>query len=363
MKYNVYQPSLTGNEKKYVNECLESTWISSKGRFIKEFEKKFANYIGVKHGTAVCNGTVALHLAGAALGLGNGDEIIVPSFTYIASANPFLQLGCKIVFCDSLKDTWQMDPKDIKAKITSSTKAIVVVHLYGHPCDMDKILKIAHDNNIFVIEDCAEAIGSEYKGKKAGSFGDISCFSFFGNKTITCGEGGMVMCNNDDLHERVEHMKGQGVVNWKEYWHDIAAFNYRMTNIQAAIGLAQLEQIDKFLKQKHQIAQWYQEKISTLPLEIHKENSDVYHSYWMISVLTQDNQTRNALREYLKNNGIETRPLFPCIHQMPIYNRRFLSLSVAENISARGLNLPSYPGLEEQDIDHICSQIARFYAK
>lgn len=363
MKYNVYQPSLTGNEKKYVNECLESTWISSKGRFVNEFEEKFASYVGVKHGTAVCNGTVAIHLAGAALGLGSGDEVIVPSFTYIASANPFLQLGCKVVFCDSEAESWQMSPEDFEAKITSATKAVVVVHLYGHPCNMDRIMKIARRHNLFVIEDCAEAIGSEYKGKKAGSFGDVSCFSFFGNKTITCGEGGMVLCNNDNLHERAKHLKSQGVVSWKEYWHDIPAFNYRMTNIQAAIGLAQLEQVDKFLAKKHQIAQWYQEKLAKFPLEFHKESTDVYHSYWMISVLTENGKTRDSLRAYLKDAGVETRPLFPCVHQMPAYNQRFSEFPIAENISARGLNLPSYPGLEEQDIDHICSQIARFYAK
>lgn len=166
MKYNVYQPSLTGNEKKYVNECLDTTWISSKGHFINDFETAFANFIGVKYGTGVCNGTVALHLAGSALGLGQGDEVIVPSFTYIASANPFLQLGCKVVFCDSKRDSWQMDCDDIRRKITKNTKAIVVVHLYGHPCNMEEILQIAKEHSLLVIEDCAEAIASAFQGKK-----------------------------------------------------------------------------------------------------------------------------------------------------------------------------------------------------
>lgn len=241
MNYPVYQPSLTGNEKRYVNECLDTAWISCKGHFVTDFENAFADFIGVKHGTGVCNGTVAIHLAASALGLSAGDEVICPSFTYIASANPFEQLGCKVVFCDSLHDSWQMDPADVERKITSKTKALMVVHLYGHPADMDSLSALAKKHHLFLIEDCAEAIGTRYKGKCVGSFGDIACFSFFGNKTITCGEGGMVVCNNDELFERAKHLKGQGVVSWREYWHDVSAYNYRMTNIQAAIGLAQFE--------------------------------------------------------------------------------------------------------------------------
>ena len=363
MKYNVYQPSLTGNEKKYVNECLDTTWISSKGHFIKDFETAFANYIGVNYATAVCNGTVALHLAGSALGLGEGDEIIVPSFTYIASANPFQQLGCKVVFCDSKKDTWQMDCEDIKRKITPKTKALVVVHLYGHPCDMNEIMHTAKKHNLLVIEDCAEAIGSAFAGKKVGSFGDIACFSFFGNKTITCGEGGMVLCNDKILDERVKHLKGQGVVSYREYWHDVPAYNYRMTNIQAAIGLAQFEQIDKFLSQKNQIAKWYKEELKNTPLIFHEPIGDVKHSYWMVSVLAQNEKERQELRNYLQENGIETRPTFPCVHLMPAYNQRYIKLPNAENISERGINLPSYPALTQEDVKYICSNIKHYYER
>lgn len=362
MKYSVYQPSLTGNEKKYVNECLDSTWISSKGHFINDFERAFASYIGVDFATGVCNGTVALHLAGSALGLGGGDEVIVPSFTYIASANPFLQLGCKIVFCDSLKSTWQMDYDDIRRKITPKTRAIVVVHLYGHPCDMDEIMKIAKEHNLFVIEDCAEAIGSEYKGKKVGSFGDIACFSFFGNKTITCGEGGMVLCNDKELDYRIKHLKGQGVVSYREYWHDISAYNYRMTNIQAAIGLAQFEQINKFVEKKIKLASWYKEGLKDTPLIFHDCASNVKHSYWMVSVLARNQQEQQDLRKYLLENGIETRPTFPCIHQMPVYNQKYIKLPIAEDISARGINLPSYPALEQNDISYITESIKDYFS-
>ena len=254
IKYYVYQPNLSGNEKKYVNVCIDTTWISSKGRFVSEFENKFSEYIGVKHATGVCNGTVAIHLALVALGISAGDEVICPTFTYIASANPIVQVGAKVVFCDSYKDSWQMDCEDLESKITEKTKAIMVVHLYGHPCDMDKIMSIAKKYNLFVIEDCAEAIGSEYKGKKVGSFGDVACFSFFGNKTITCGEGGMVLTNSNYLYERLTHLKGQGLAKYREYWHDVIGFNYRMTNIQAAIGLAQFEQIESFIDKKIQIS-------------------------------------------------------------------------------------------------------------
>ena len=360
-KYPVYQPSLTGNEKNYVDECLDSTWISSKGKFVNEFEKNFSHYIGVKNGTGVCNGTVAIHLALVALGLGEGDEVIVPTFTYIASANPILQVGAKPVFVDSKSDSWQVDPEDIKAKITPKTKALMVVHLYGHPCDMDEIMKIAKEHNLFVIEDCAEAIGSEYKGKKVGSFGDVACFSFFGNKTITCGEGGMVLTNSDYLYGRLVHFKGQGLAKYREYWHDTMGYNYRMTNIQAAIGLAQFEQIDKFIEKKQKLADWYKEKLKNLPIKFHDAIGNVKHTYWMCSILVASEEEREALRNYLKEQGIETRPTFYPIHTMPIYAQKYERHEVAEDIALRGINLPSYPALEEKDIDYICDKIEEFY--
>jgi len=186
IKIPVYQPSLTGNEIKYVNECLDSTWISSKGEFVTKFENKFADYTGVKYATTVSNGTVAIHLALVAIGIGPGDEVIAPTLTYIASINPITYTGATPIFVDSIKKTWQMDPDDVEKKITSKTKAIMVVHLYGHPCEMNKLVAIAKKNNLFIVEDCAEAFGALYKGKHVGTFGDISTFSFFGNKTFSC---------------------------------------------------------------------------------------------------------------------------------------------------------------------------------
>lgn len=361
MKYNVYKPSLTGNEKKYVNECIDTSWISSKGHFVSDFENEFSKYIGCNYATAVCNGTVAIQVAIKALGITSNDEVICPTYTYIASANPILETGAKVVFVDSLKSTWQMDPDDIEKKITAKTKAIMVVHLYGHPCDMNEILKIAKKHDLFIIEDCAEAIGSEYKNQKVGSFGDIACFSFFGNKTITCGEGGMLLTNNAYLHERIQKIKGQGLAKYREYWHDTLGFNYRMTNIQAAIGLAQFEQIEKFINQKRNIANWYKKYLSNVQVEFHNESEQVKHTYWMNSILVESQQTRENLREFLKNNGIETRPTFYPLHTMPIYSNTYEKHPVSEDIALRGINLPSYPELKEEDIKYICEVIKKYY--
>ena len=263
----VYQPELSGNEKKYVNECLDTNWISAKGRFVKDFEKGIAEYLGVNHAVSVSNGTVALHLALMTLGIGEGDEVILPSLTYVASANAVTYTGATPVFADSLYESWQIDPADVERKITDKTKAIMVVHLYGQPCDMDAIMKIAKAHNLYVIEDCAEAFGSKYKGRCVGGFGDISAFSFYGNKTITTGEGGMVVTNDKALAERAAHIKDQGMSLEREYWHDIIGYNYRMTNICAAIGLAQLEQADDFIARKIQVADWYKTYLKDTPVE------------------------------------------------------------------------------------------------
>lgn len=363
IKIPIYQPKLAGNEKKYVLECLESTWISSKGKFIKEFEQKFANYLGVQHATTVSNGTVALHLALVALGIGPGDEVLVPSLTYIASVNAITYTGAKPVFIDSLETTWQMDPKDLKRKITPKTKSILVVHLYGHPCEMDEIMEIAKSNRLFVIEDCAESFGSKYKGQHTGTFGDIATFSFFGNKTITTGEGGMVVTNDETLYDRALHFKGQGLAKHREYWHDVVGFNYRMTNICAAIGLAQLEKADEIILEKRGVAENYISHLSKLPLDYHKEFGEVYHSYWMFSVLAKDNNTRDKLRKYLFENGIETRPTFYPIHTMPMYSAKFKKLPVAESIGWRGINLPSWPGLNIDEINFIVNNICHFFGE
>ncbi len=359
-KIPVYQPSLNGNEKKYVNECIDSTWISSKGKFVSQFETAFANYIDIKHATTVSNGTVAIHLALLALGIGKDDEVIVPTLTYIASVNSITYTGATPVFVDSLIETWQIDPSDIIKKITPKTKAIMAVHLYGHPCDMDSLVAICKEYNLFLIEDCAEAIGTMYKGKHVGTFGDISTFSFFGNKTITTGEGGMVVTNDETLHDRSMHFKGQGLAKHRQYWHDVIGYNYRMTNICAAIGLAQLEQVELFLDQKRAIAKLYKENINNPIITFHDEIGDVVHSYWMFSILVNNSSKRDELRDFLELHGIETRPVFFPVHTMPMYSSKFQKYEVAELIGWRGINLPSFPLLNKEDIIYITNLINQF---
>ena len=356
----IYQPTLSGNERTYVLECIDSTWISSKGRFIREFEGRFADFVSVRHAATVCNGTVALHLALIALGIGPGDEVIVPTLTYVASVNAITYTGAKPVFVDSLLDTWQMDPSDVRQKITTKTRAILAVHLYGHPCDMDALQAVASDAGVAIVEDCAEAIGTLYRGRHVGTFGDLGTFSFYGNKTITTGEGGMVVTNDETLHERLVHFRGQGLAAHREYWHDVVGYNYRMTNICAALGVAQLEGVEAILERKRRIAELYLRELSGLGLTLHCESEGSRHSYWMCSMLVADPSARDPMRTHLANAGIETRPVFYPVHTMPMYAERFQSLPVAESIGWRGINLPSWPGLSDDQVRFICAHIRDF---
>lgn len=357
----VYQPDLSGNERKYVNECLDTSWISSRGRFVGEFEQRFAQRVSVKHAASVCNGTVALHLALLALGIGPGDEVIVPTLTYIASVNAITYTGATPVFADSDPHSWQIDPQDVARHVTPRTKAIMPVHLYGQSCDMDALMAIAKTHRLFIVEDCAEAFGTLYKGQHVGTFGDISTFSFFGNKTITTGEGGMVVTNDKTLAERARHYKGQGLAAHREYWHDVVGYNYRMTNIAAAIGLAQLERAEEFIGRKRALAEQYRTSLSGLPVTLQAEQPETVHSYWMVSMLVEKAEHRDRLRAHLAQQGIETRPLFFPVHTMPMYARTYRRHPVAEDLAWRGINLPSWPGLSQEQIQLIASTIASYY--
>lgn len=356
-KIPVYQPHLAGNEKKYVNECLDTGWISWKGDYITRFETEFAKYIGIDYATGVCNGTVALHLALLALGIGPGDEVIVPTLTYIASVNAITYTGATPIFADSLADTWQLDPDDVRRHINDKTRAILAVHLYGHPCEMIALRDIADQHRLFLIEDCAEAIGSLYQNRHVGTFGDVATFSFYANKTLTTGEGGMVVTNDQTIFERVVRFKGQGLAKYREYWHDIVGYNYRMTNICGAIGLAQLEQVQSILDKKRKIADLYCQLLQDTKFTVHPEVGDVYHSYWMVCILVAQGNQREPLREHLAKAGIETRPVFYPVHTMPMYSQKYQRHKVAEDIGWRGINLPSYPDLLEKDIKYICDNI------
>ena len=356
----IYRPTLGGREREYVNDCLDSGWISSKGPYLARFEEGFARAVGVGHAAGVCNGTAALHVALVALGLGPGAEVIVPTLTYVATVNAITYTGATPVFVDALPDTWQMDPADVERKLTPRTRAILAVHLYGHPCAMDPLCALAGRHGLFLVEDCAEAIGTRYRGRPVGGFGAVGTFSFYGNKTITTGEGGMVVCNDRALHERVVHYKGQGLVPGREYWHDVIGFNYRMTNLCAALGLAQLEQLEGFCARKRELAGRYRRNLAGSTATLHGEAPDCTHSYWMCSILVPDPALRDPLRADLGAAGIETRPLFHPAHTLPIHARPGEQHPVAEDLGRRGLNLPSWPGLEDAQVDAISERILGF---
>ncbi|USK78064.1 DegT/DnrJ/EryC1/StrS family aminotransferase [Peribacillus frigoritolerans] len=355
-------PQFNGNEKKYVLDCIDSTWISSNGKYINEFEKKFAEFCGTKYGITCANGTVALHLALLAHNVGPGDEVIVPTLTYIATANAVTYCGGRPVFVDSEPQTWNIDPNRIEEKITKKTKGIIVVHLYGHPVDMDPIMVLAKKYSLFVIEDAAEAHGAKYKNQTSGSIGDTGCFSFFGNKLMTTGEGGMITTNDNELNQKMRLLRGQGMDPNKRYWFPIVGYNYRMTNVQAAIGLGQLEKITFHLKKRREIVRLYNKHFQNhLDLiEVPIEKSWAQHSFWMFSILLKADVkvTRDSLIELLEHDGIETRPLFYPMHVLPPYKETSSSFPIAEDIAMRGLNLPTHSMLTEENIRYIVERVA-----
>ena len=354
----VYQPWITETEKRNVLECLESSWISSKGRFISEFETRFAAAIGVRHAAAVSNGTVAMHLAMLALEIGPGDEVIVPTFTYIASVNPVLYVGATPVFVDSEPEAWQIDPAKVEAAITPRTRAIVVAHLYGHPADMHRLQAIARRHGVHLIEDCAEALGARIGGVHTGSWADISAFSFFGNKTITTGEGGMVATSDPALDDRVRRLKGQGLAANRTYWHDLVGHNFRMTNICAAIGCAQLERLDRILAEKRRVADGYRRAFAGGPVRFHDSISEeMEHGFWMCSILVPRASQRDPLMAALAARGIETRPGFYPVHTMPMYTRFPGRFPVAEDLAARVINLPSWPMLTDDQVAAVAGRV------
>jgi perosamine synthetase len=358
----VAAPALVGREREYVLDCIDSTWISSSGRYIDRFEAAFAEFCGVRHAVSCCNGTVAVHLALLAHGVGPGDEVIVPTLTYVASANPVVYCGGKPVFVDAEPRTWNMDPDRIAEAITARTCGIVVVHLYGHPVDMDPILELAEHHGLWVIEDAAEAHGATYRGRTVGSMGSLATFSFYGNKIITTGEGGMVVCDDDRLAKRVRQLHGQGQDPERRYWFPMVGFNYRMTNIEAAIGLAQLERLDWHLARRREIASWYREELAGEEgIELSPEEPWAQSAFWiMCAVLDRDRfgQRDEAMR-VLDEAGIETRPFFYPMHTLPMYEQDNESkeFPVADDLASRGLNLPSSATLAREDVARVCAAL------
>jgi len=354
------------DEKKYLAKCIDSGWVSSEGFFVKEFEKKFSFYIGKKYGVAVSSGTAALEVAVGAIGTRPGDEIILPTFTIVSCLNAILTYGGKPVFVDSEPETWNINPDKIEEKITKKTKAIMVVHIYGHPCDMDKIMKIAKKHSLLVIEDAAEAHGAEFNGKKCGSFGDISCFSFYANKIINTGEGGMILTDNEKYKEKAETLRNLGFIKEKRFYHEILARNYRITNLQAGIGVAQLRNIGKLVKIKRENAKKYAEKLKEvkgiqLPIEKHWAKS----VFWMYGIVLDEKTGLNAevFAQKLNEKGINTRPFFYPLHLQPVLASFKIKPNgkypIAERIAKQGLYLPSGLGLKNWQIEKVCNAVKK----
>jgi perosamine synthetase len=361
----VNEPLLDGNEKKYLMECIDTGWISSEGPFIKQFEEKFAARVGRKHGIAVCNGTAALDAAVEVLGIGPGDEVIMPAFTIISCIGQLIRSGAKPVLIDSDPVSWNMDVSQIEAKITERTKAIMVVHIFGLPVDMDPVLDIARRHGLKVLEDAAQMHGQSYKGRPCGSFGDISTFSFYPNKHITTGEGGMIVTNGDQLAGDCRSLRNLCFQPHKRFVHERLGWNLRMTNMQAALGLAQLERIDEFVQRKRRMGARYSALLNGLPgVQLPLARTDYAENiYWVYGLVLDDAlgfDAEEAMRR-LAAEGIGTRPFFCPMHQQPVLKRMGLfeneSYPVAERMYRQGFYIPSGMALSDEQIEQSASAV------
>ncbi len=363
----VNEPLLDGNEKKYLCECIDTGWISSEGPFVKQFEEKMGQTVNRKHGIAVTNGTAALELAVQALNIKKGDEVILPTFTIISCAEAVTRTGAKPVLVDCDNRTFNMCAEDIEKKITPATKAILVVHIYGLPVDMDPVLELAKKHGLYVIEDAAEMHGQTYKGRPCGSFGDISIFSFYPNKHVTTGEGGMLVCDDDALAERCRSLRNLCFQKSKRYVHEELSGNYRFTNLQAAVGLAQVERLAEFVERKRRMGKIYTEMLSdvkgiTLPVV---ETEYAKNIYWVYGIVLDDdlNMDNEMLQKKLGEEGIGTRTFFWCMHEQPVYKKMGLFMGetypVAERLARRGLYIPSGLALTEEQMEKVVGSVKK----
>ena len=354
----IYEPSLEGNERKYLLDCIDTVWISSQGKYIRDFELQLASYHDMQYGIATSNCTTALHLAILALGLGEGDEIICPNLTFIAPANMILLSNAKLVLVDIESDTLAMSPSLIEKSITPKTKAIIVVHQFGHAAPMDEIMDIAKRYDLKVIEDNAESIGGRYKGKLLGTFGDLSCFSFFGNKIITSGEGGAILTNNPALAVTCKELRDHGMATHQKYLHVAIGFNYRMTNMQAAIGLAQLERLDYILGiRKKQMDLYYSLLEGTKGIKLREFQNWCDPVHWLMTLTLDTTYDRNEVIKSMKEKGVECRPMINPVHHALYLKDKYQDkqFPVAINISSRSLHLPSSNNLTQNEIEYIVS--------
>jgi perosamine synthetase len=365
----VSEPLLNDKALSYVEEALRSGWISSEGHFIAEFERRWAEYCGVSHGIAMCNGTVALEAAMAALALPAGSEVILPSFTIISCVAAVLRTGCRPVLVDCEPDTWCLDAAEVERKITGQTRAIMPVHIFGHMAEMDSLMDLSRKFGLVIIEDAAEAHGAEYHGRRAGGIGTMGCFSFYANKIVTTGEGGMVVTADSKLAERLRSLRNLCFQRSQRFLHTELGYNFRMTNLQAAIGVAQVEQIENHLTRKRRMAAFYGERLRGLSgLRLPVERSGVRNVFWMYGVVLEDSVPFDAFAfaTLLREQGVDTRPFFLGMHEQPVLRKRGLfageTYPVTERIARRGLYLPSGLNLDEREIDTICMTVRRCLA-
>lgn len=356
--YPVSKPSITDLEIEYVTNAVKSTWISSIGEYIDKFEAKFAEFCQAKYAIAVSNGTVAIQLALTALDIGPGDEVIVPDLSFIATANAVLHVGAKPIFADVDPYNLCLDPNSVEQKITSHTKAIMPVHLYGHPADMRRINEIAKKNNLVVIEDAAEAHGASIEGKKVGSWGDCATFSFYGNKNITTGEGGMITTNNERIYERCKILRDHAMSKNKRYWHEEPGFNFRITNLQAAVGVAQMERSEQLLQKRKEIFQQYHYHLSKIEgISLNKTSDWATNTYWLVCLEVNrfEENSREKFIKDIREQGVDTRPYFYPMSMMPYFEQQ--DNPVSYNKYKKGINLPTYFELNPSDISDICDII------
>lgn len=364
---------LAGNEKKYVNDCINTGWISSAGKYVCEFEKAFAKYCGCKYAVSVTSGTTALHLALSSVGIKKGDEVIIPSFTMIACAFAVCYTGAKPVFVDVDEKTWNIDVSKIEEKITKKTKAIMPVHIFGNPCNMKEIIRIAKKHKLHIIEDCAQAHGAEYNGKKVGSFSSVSAFSFFANKNLTTGEGGMVLTNNKKYYDKCRYLKNMSysLTKPKTYEHDEIGFNYRMTNLQGAIGLAQVEMADKYKTLRIKNNKLYKKFLSSVEgILFQEDEKNSVNVNWMNTILIDEKKygkTKDQLIKFLKENNVDTRLLFTGMHKQKCLKKYGCKMKGdyknTDKLTKFGLYLPSSSNLREEQIKYICNLIKDFSKK
>jgi perosamine synthetase len=363
----VCKPWLPGREKEYANEAIDTNWISSAGKYIEKFEEDFSKYCGAKYGISCSSGFAALHLACAALGLKEGDEVIVPTFTMAACINSIIMTGAKPVLVDCDKETYCIDANKIEEKITERTRAIMPVHIYGHSCDMEKILQLAEKYNLFIIEDAAEAHGAEYKGRKVGAIGHVGCFSFYANKIVTTGEGGMCITNNLELAERIKRLRNHAF-DVPRFIHKEVGFNYRLTNLQAAIGVAQVENIEMLVEARRNVGIRYNQELKDVKeLILPVEKDYAKNVYWMYGVVLSDevSLTKEEVMEKLKEEGVDTRSFFVPMHKQPAYVNKTVEnapdcegdFSISDKISERGFYLPSSSNITDEEIRFVCDKL------